>query len=465
MPPMTSPAATSTGMARWTWPLCPHWVAVFRSGSTKVTGAWRRPSTCAVGRIDADATLDLAVLSNATDLVYLFSGLGDGTFSALGTVSVIGNLLTLDVADLTGDGLGELLVGEGSFGPMSQLEASLNVFENAGDGTFPSNLELDLVGFPANVVVGDLNGDGDPDLGVSSSTYPDRGSVYLGTAGLSFGPRTNFPTAFGSHVNWVAFAHMDDDAILDAVSGESDAFDDDTVVWRGGGDGTFTLLWFSTSLSFPTMQTPGDFNGDGTTDVVARYWGQSLVPLANTGSGGLVVQTQLALAPSDITAMVAADFDNDGVEDIAVATPTSTSVSVMLSRSNEALSNPTDIFAIGFKHNEVLLSFKNKSFASDLYWILGSVSGTAPGLDVGGVAIPLNLDNYSLLTLNAPNSWITDSFGVLDGNGQAHGKLSLMPGELPPAAQGLTLQHAFVIFDGTTGVVTYASDALPMNVH
>jgi hypothetical protein len=82
--------------------------------------------------------------------------------------------------------------------------------------------------------------------------------------------------------------------------------------------------------------------------------------------------------------------------------------------------------------------------AIEWYLMLGSLSGTSPGLSVDGQHLPLNLDAYFLQTLGAPNQqpWLS-SFGVTNGFGQASMRL-LVPAGAYAALAGQTAHHAVV---------------------
>ena len=58
--------------------------------------------------------------------------------------------------------------------------------------------------------------------------------------------------------------------------------------------------------------------------------------------------------------------------------------------------------------------------AGEADWILGSVSGQTPGMDLLGAHLPLNFDSYMLLTLTSPNLPALSGFlGTLDASGRA----------------------------------------------
>jgi hypothetical protein len=85
--------------------------------------------------------------------------------------------------------------------------------------------------------------------------------------------------------------------------------------------------------------------------------------------------------------------------------------------------------------------------AGDLYYVLGSTSGTSPGVAVGLHSVPLNVDSYLLLTVNQPNSsFLASSLSVLDADGRASCQFNLPTG-LNPALVGLTVHHAALLFD------------------
>ena len=88
--------------------------------------------------------------------------------------------------------------------------------------------------------------------------------------------------------------------------------------------------------------------------------------------------------------------------------------------------------------------------AGDTYIVLGSVTGTSPGIPIGpGLNLPLNWDTYSNLTLNLANSSTFSNFlGILDGLGGGSASL-VLPAVTPPEAIGLELHHAYLVADPT----------------
>jgi hypothetical protein len=98
---------------------------------------------------------------------------------------------------------------------------------------------------------------------------------------------------------------------------------------------------------------------------------------------------------------------------------------------------------------------------NDIYFLLGSSSGTTPGINLDGLNLPLNFDSYTNFTLSAPNTFIAGSLGLFDGLGRATATLNV-PAGLSPAAIGLTLSHAYFVMDNGTFAVVETS--MPANL-
>jgi len=84
--------------------------------------------------------------------------------------------------------------------------------------------------------------------------------------------------------------------------------------------------------------------------------------------------------------------------------------------------------------------------ASRVYLLLGTTSGTAPGVSVGGTHLPLNLDAYLVRTFARSTSPIVGGYGVLDAQGGATASLTIPPGSSLFLA-GSTVHHAAIVLD------------------
>ena len=97
------------------------------------------------------------------------------------------------------------------------------------------------------------------------------------------------------------------------------------------------------------------------------------------------------------------------------------------------------------------------AFAGDTYFLVGSTTGTEPGIPLSGVTLPLVVDGYLVTTFTRPNTPpLANSLGTLDGSGRATATLTL-PAGLPPALAGLQVFHAFLALDPVSQAVLFAS--------
>ncbi|MEM7306251.1 MAG: FG-GAP repeat protein [Planctomycetota bacterium] len=101
-------------------------------------------------------------------------------------------------------------------------------------------------------------------------------------------------------------------------------------------------------------------------------------------------------------------------------------------------------------------------FAGQAYLVLGSQSGTSPGVSAFGLTLPLNPDPYFLVTLNGSSaSPLAGSFGSIDAAGGAAASFVLPPGS-DAALVGLVLHHAFALLSATGAELIAVSNAEPL---
>lgn len=100
-----------------------------------------------------------------------------------------------------------------------------------------------------------------------------------------------------------------------------------------------------------------------------------------------------------------------------------------------------------------------------LHWIVGSASGTTPGVPLSPtITAPLNIDNYALQTISSTNSPpILGSLGLLDVDGVSKRTL-IIPFGLAPSLAGITLHHAYLIFEPLTNGLIGVSNPVPMTL-
>jgi hypothetical protein len=166
-------AASSTGLQTR---LAPMTVAVAGQSTALAAGAINA----------SDANGDVAIAAGESVLLYPGSDAGLGAVAA--TLAVTGSPTAIAIGDVNGDGAAEVVVVTATVTAAAATAGSgeLVVFQASGDGFSFSRLPaLALTGTPTAVAIGDVTGDGLPDVAVltkGNSTGTGRLEVFVQAA-------------------------------------------------------------------------------------------------------------------------------------------------------------------------------------------------------------------------------------------------------------------------------------------
>jgi hypothetical protein len=286
----------------------------FPSGIQYGTGGFY-PDSVAIADVNGDGNPDL-VVANSSSIrstgglgnVGVLLGNGKGAFqAAMAYSSGLYGATSVAVADVNGDGKLDLVVANcsSSGGGCSGGGGNVGVLLGNGDGTFQTALPFGPGGnTPFEVAVGDVNGDGRPDLVVASCASNACGAA-AGTLGVLLNTTTP----------WLVYASLGQQVDYFG-EGKADftVWRPSTATWYIAGSGQQLIKRWGSSTDVPVI---GDYDGDGKTDIAV--WRPSngtwyiIEPDAN----------QIAVRPFGVQGdvPVPGDYDGDGKTDIAVWRP------------------------------------------------------------------------------------------------------------------------------------------------
>ncbi|CAK6698317.1 FG-GAP-like repeat-containing protein [Synechococcus sp. CBW1107] len=287
----------------------------FTAGGTQTVGI--NPTSIAAGDFNGDNKFDVAV-ANYSDR----------------TISV-----------LSGDGSGNLLAGS-TFNAGAPYTVTI--------GGVPTNTTNPR---PRIIISGDFNSDGKADLAWTNDYDNVSGTEVAGTIGIAINNGTATPfssvTATGTIGNnpyGLIATDLNGDGKLDLIAANSPSTGNGSIsALLGNGNGTFQSAVNTTVGTRPRYFAAGDFNRDGKQDLALSQTSSdnNLRILLGNGSGGFSSQSTLSMgveaAPRGV---ISADFNADGYLDVAVSSVAGDNVSIFLG-SGDGNFNTRKVFAAG----------------------------------------------------------------------------------------------------------------------
>ena len=292
----------------------------FGSGTSYAAGATGFTPQIAIGDFNGDGKPDVAITNSESNSTSILIGNGAGGLSAPKTYAVAtqGGLKIQSIAagDLNGDGRADAVIGNYATGNVSILQNS-GVCSGAC-GTLSGAVNYGSGG-ALSAAAGDFDRDGRPDL-AAVLTASNNVAILLQNPNGTFGSATNF--GVGSTPFGVAVGDVNRDGKLDLAVVNTNS--DNVSILLGDGTGSFNTsgtfaVGDNSVANRPRYAAIGDFNRDGKPDLaVSNALSGFLSILIGNGSGGFSAPTNIAVGNGP-RALAIADLNGDGKLDIAVA--------------------------------------------------------------------------------------------------------------------------------------------------
>jgi FG-GAP-like repeat/IPT/TIG domain len=299
------------------------------------------PVSLAAGDLDGDGKPDLVVANANTNAFQVFqntSTLGHLVMTALPPITEPNSASWVAIGDLNGDGKPDLVFAE-------EYNNSLSVFLNTssvGAISFSAAIPILLPnGYgPWAVAIADFDGDGKPDV-VFSNNEGNSISVLrnTGTPGGAFSLATHVDFPAGGGPEGLAVGDLDGDGRPDIALANNT--DNTLSLFRNtSGSGTISFAATTQATGFgPAAVAIADLDGDGKPDVAGADAGTTLVSVhrntSTIGSISLVTNVDYPVGASPLS-LALADLDGNGTPDIANLNNGGHNITVLLNQSPSA---------------------------------------------------------------------------------------------------------------------------------
>ncbi|HNB80665.1 MAG TPA: FG-GAP-like repeat-containing protein, partial [Chitinophagaceae bacterium] len=221
-----------------------------------------RPTCIKYHDVDNDGKKDFIIGSKSMDTIYVMKGDGIGGYSLINKFRPNQSALpifisSIDLGDVDHDGKEDIIINEWS-------QDSILIYLGCGNGQFNYNYSLKTGTFANQIILEDMNNDGNCDITSfnSSSFYNFKGNGIGG-----FDPPTIYPPliSLGQKAN-ASITDFNLDGILDiAMTGD---VADSSAIYLGNVNGNFTNSLYLKFNATPGFVMSADFNNDGKPDLV-----------------------------------------------------------------------------------------------------------------------------------------------------------------------------------------------------
>ena len=280
---------------------------------TAATGFSGRDLVVAGEDLTGDGRPDVLARTASTGNSAVYPGDGAGHFGAgTDTTNRFAGMDQLTaVGDWNGDGFGDVVGRVASSG-------QLYLVPGTGDGGFGPRvlISADWSGYDLTAGVGDLDGDGHPDL------VARQGAtlwLFAGTGAYGIGAPTALPGSWGHYVSVSGLGDLTNDSKPDIVAQTTSGT---AYVYPGNGAGSLGHRYgpFGRFAGYAHVSGAGDLTGDGHDDVVGVGAKGGLRVFANNGRTNVadVTNTGRTFTAARVLLNVG-DWDNDGHGDVVTA--------------------------------------------------------------------------------------------------------------------------------------------------
>ena len=338
----------------------------------------KKPEVVLAHDMNNDEFPDLLVVNSGGNSLNFLEGIGDGTFKDPQTIETGREPFALDVADFNGDHIPDIALcnyGDGNVSiilgqkdglfklktdvkvgrlPIAVAAGDFNnddktdlavtlrfnkliILLGVGDGTFKLAEAYQVGPTPAYITIEDYNSDGNDDIAIALNGLKVKHiKMLFGNGDGTFLPPKKI--IGGNQSSFIVNHDMNLDGKTDLIA--SSPMRDSLSIYVGDGTGEFSKLEDFAGEKGPHNIVAGALTGDKVPDiVVCNRRGGSISVIPGRGDGTFIYPHFNYVVGSQPRSITGADFNRDGMMDIAVVLYQKQILEVFLRKANVPLNN------------------------------------------------------------------------------------------------------------------------------
>lgn len=471
------------------------------------------------GDIDGDGKMDMIIHQNGSITSLRNTGTGQ-TISFESRLSILGAGGEMALMDMDGDGKLDIITTSTNTDIEGKLEAYRNI-STPGDIRFDTKVVIITAGNPGAVCMQDIDGDGKPDLTFGTFGYfqdiyewGDKTIIHRNISNpgkIAFEPRTELkmsftagsgairdlnkdgkPELFDSRriynntsqkgtISFAAVLNYSDINYARMVAGDvdgdgsidiacSDPESSKVAIFRNTSASTLSIapVVYLDAVDSPSGLLLNDFDGDGKPDFAVTLKNNQLALFKNNSKPGEIsFNNKVALSPGTYwnqEALMAADFNNDGKAEVAVAYETPGKIYIYLNKVTAAPSIKQFSPAMGLDGTIVTVYGNNFRNISSVKF---------GGTEAASYTIVNDTTLTAVVNKGASGELtITNNFGTGTGKAFVYGVPPMITSFSPQAAaagttvtiSGKNFSNAPIVYFGTVKAVVTAASSTSLQV-
>ncbi|CAF1464555.1 unnamed protein product, partial [Adineta steineri] len=376
------------------------------------TGLGSNPYMVAVGNLNNDSRLDIAVANFGTNTIRIFLGYGNGSFvNQLDLSTNTSRPISISLVDFNNDTVLDIVTV--NFGTNS-----ISIFYGYENGMF-SNPTMYSTGYDSlsyALAVGDFNNDNYIDIAIANYGTNNIG-LFLNAKNGTVEKQITISTGYGSHPISIAVGNFNDDTLVDIAVANHGT---NTIgIYLSNGNGTFTnQMQYSINSGSPYSIGVGDFNQDNHLDIfIITIGANNTGLLLGYGNGSFSDARMNSTGSTSSISFAICDFNKDKRLDVIVVNNETNSMDILegyfegfsLSKYYSTGYSPMTVALGDFNNDGKLDLVAANYYNNSISVLLGNGNGSfakqktySTGASPYGVAVN-NFNNDSYLDLAVAN--------------------------------------------------------------